>query len=125
MGKADRGAADGIRGATERDRVWVRHLERIEAEGIAAKIYAAREGLSVHALYQAKKRLRQQGAWPEANGSAVEPTFTRVRLVETAPAAATPWALRLRLPSGAVLEWSVTPGADLLGTLLERVSSAR
>jgi hypothetical protein len=113
---------------TERDRVWVAHLERIEAEGIAAKDYAAREGFSRHALYQAKKRLRQQGAWPKAARSAARARFARVHLVDAPPAAmtpASPWALRMRLPSGAVLEWSGMPGADALGAVLERVSALR
>ena len=125
MSESERGAAERVRGSTERDRVWIAHLERIEAEGIAAKEYAVREGLSRHALYQAKKRLRQQGAWPEAQGSARKPRFTRVRLVESSPTASVAWALRLRLPSGAVLEWSAMPGTDQLGAVLERVSAAR
>jgi hypothetical protein len=115
----------GIPGATERDRAWVGHFERIEAEGIAAKDYAAREGLSRHALYQAKKRLRQQGAWPEVEGNVAKPTFARVRFVEPAPVTAAPWALRLRLPNGAVLEWSTQPGVELLGALLAQGSASR
>ena len=82
---AERGTA-----LTERDRFWLGHLKRIAGEGIEAKAYAAREKLSAQALYQGKKRLRQQGAWPEAKGSAAKPTFARVRLVEPAPVVASP-----------------------------------
>jgi hypothetical protein len=104
---------------TERDRFWLEHVKRIADEGIEAKAYAAREGLSAHALYQGKKRLVRLGAWPRGEKRAA---FARVRLVEDAirpvkPVPHTdPVALRLRLPSGAVLEWSAQPGADLSGS---------
>ena len=124
MSTTDRVTSDQGRGATARGRLWVGHLDRIEAEGIAVKDYAAREGLPVQTLYQAKKRLVARGAWPRLR-TTVAPTFARVRLVESPPVAPGPWALRLRLPSGAVLEWSALPGADLLGALLAQVSSAR
>lgn len=44
-GQGERSDGGAGRGATQRGRSWVGHLERIEAEGIAAKDYAAREGL--------------------------------------------------------------------------------
>jgi hypothetical protein len=138
MGKANGTAADPGRGATQRDRFWVGHLEKIEAEGIAAKDYAAREGLSIHALYQAKTRLLAQGAFPRARRSAAPTvnkrpvsrdqatsTFARVRVIESPPAAPMPWALRLRLPGGALLEWAAAPKVNLLAALLERVARPR
>ncbi len=124
MSTAEPATFDRGRGLRERGRIWVGHLEKIEAEGIAAKDYAAREGLSVRALYQAKKRLVKQGAWPRKRGSA-EPTFARVRFLETAPPPSAAWAVRLRVPSGAMLEWSAQPGADLLAAILTQVSPAR
>jgi len=124
MSTADRVTSDQGRGATARGRLWVGHLERIEAEGIAVKDYAAREGLPVQTLHQAKKRLVARGAWPRRR-TTVAPTFARVGLVESPPVAPAPWALRLRLPSGAVLEWSALPGADRLEALLAQVSPAR
>ena len=140
MGKANGTAAGAGRGATGRGRFWAGHLEKIEAEGIAAKDYAAREGLSVHALYQAKMRLLAQGALPRARGSAAPTvnkspvsrdqatsTFARVRVIESPPAAPMPWALRLRLrlPGGALLEWAAAPEVNLLAALLERVAGPR
>jgi len=137
MGKAN-GAAEPGRGATQRGRFWAGHLEKIKAEGIAAKDYAAREGLSVHALYQAKMRLLAQGAWPQARRSAAPTvkgrpasrdqstsTFARVRLIESPPAVPAPWAVRLRLPGGALLEWAAAPEVNLLAALLERVAGPR
>jgi len=138
MGKANGTAADPGHGATRRGRFWAGHLEKIKAEGIAAKDYAAREGLSIHALYQAKMRLLAQGALPRARGSAKPTvngrgvsrdestsTFARVRVIESPPAAPTPWAVRLRLPGGALLEWAAAPEVNLLAVLLERVSGLR
>jgi hypothetical protein len=102
----------------------VGHLEKLETEGITAKAYAAREGLPVDALYQAKKRLVARGAWPRPRSEA-EPTFARVKIVAPPAAPPAPWAVRLRLPSGAVLEWSAAPEADLLRELLAPGSPAR
>jgi hypothetical protein len=110
-------------GARERSRVWIRHLEKIEAEGVTAKAYAAREGFSVDALYQAKKRLVARGAWPRPRTTA-EPTFARVKIV-TPPMPPAPWALRLRLPSGAVLEWSAQPEAAVLAMILGPAGAPR
>jgi hypothetical protein len=123
MSTAERMMSDRGHGTRERGRLWVRHLEKIETEGITAKAYAAREGLSVDALYQAKKRLVARGAWPRPRTTA-RPTFARVKIA-TPPTPPAPWALRLRLPSGAVLEWSAQPGADLLGALLAPGSPSR
>jgi len=138
MGKANGTAAEPGRRATQRGRFWAGHLEKIEAEGIAAKDYAAREGLSVHALYQAKTRLLAQGALPRTRGSAA-PTvhkrpisrdqatssFARVRIIESPPVVPTPWAVRLRLPDGALLEWAAAPEVNLLAALLERMAGPR
>jgi hypothetical protein len=138
MGKANGTAAEPGRRATQRGRFWADHLEKIKAEGIAAKDYAAREGLSIHALYQAKMRLLAQGALPRAHRSTAQTvngrrasrdkstsTFARVRLIESPPVAPTPWAVRLRLPGGALLEWAAAPEVNLLAALLERVAGPR
>ena len=138
MGKANGTAAEPGRRATQRGRFWAGHLEKIEAEGIAAKDYAAREGLSILALYQAKMRLLALGALPRAHRSTAQTvngrrasrdkstsTFARVRLIESPPVAPTPWAVRLRLPGGALLEWAAAPEVSLLAALLERMARPR
>ena len=124
---ARRGA--GRRELTERDRFWLRHLERQAAGAETSKAYAAREKLSICALYQARMRLIAQGAWPAASarkGSrpvAVAPVaFTRFALPAPAPAAV---ACRLRLSSGMVLEWSASPPVELLAELVARMASPR
>jgi hypothetical protein len=46
---------------TERDRYWLAHEAAIRASGQSAKAYAAERDVSLHALYQARKRLRAMG----------------------------------------------------------------
>ncbi|MGL1835122.1 IS66 family insertion sequence element accessory protein TnpA, partial [Rhodocyclaceae bacterium SMB388] len=41
---------------SEKSQFWLSHLSAIETEGITTKAYAEREGLSVKALYQWRKR---------------------------------------------------------------------
>lgn len=124
---ARRGA--GRRELTERERFWLRHLERQEAGAETSKAYAGREKLSISALYQARMRLVAQGAWPAASARKGSPPkaatpvgFTRLALPAPAPATV---ACRLRLSSGMVVEWSAPPPVELLAGLLERVASPR
>lgn len=42
---------------SERSEFWLSHLSAIEAEGVTTKAYAEREGLSVSALYEWRRRL--------------------------------------------------------------------
>jgi len=111
-----------------------KRLEQIEAceqSGESLKAYAARHGISVHALYQAKKQARQQGLLPAHGPKKTRPARPnrpqRSRFVEAvaAPAAPTPGcAWRLRLRSGDVLE-SSTPLADDETLRLIKVLRAR
>jgi len=98
----------------------LRQIRACEQSGATLKEYAARHGISVHALYQAKKQARQQGLLP-AHGTSktrgVGPKRTlRPRFVEAiaapAPAAPASLAWRLRLRSGDVLESSTPLGHD-------------
>jgi hypothetical protein len=122
---ARRGAGRGE--LTERDRFWLRHLERQAAGAETSKSYAAREKLSICALYQARMRLIARGAWRVAPaGKRSRPAgatpvgFTRLAL--PAPAAV---ACRLRLSSGMVLEWSAPPAVEVLVDLVARMASPR
>jgi hypothetical protein len=49
---------------SERDRFWLDHEAKIAASGQTAKQYAADQKLSLHALYQSRKRLRSLGLFP-------------------------------------------------------------
>ena len=46
------------RGPTERDQYWLDHDSKLLASGLTAKAYAAENEISLHALYQSRKRLR-------------------------------------------------------------------
>ena len=108
---------------TERERYWRGHLRRIEATGVATKAYGQRHGLSVDALYQARKQLVALGAWPERKEPVVAaPVFTPLRVLD-APAAG--FACRVRLADGTVLEWSAAPAPEVLAALLEQLGGAR
>ena len=113
--------------ATERDQFWLDHEAAYAASELTAKAYAAEQGLSHHALYQARKRLRSLGLLPPAakrrDPSGAKPVaFSKVELRSPPPSQA---EFRLSLPNGFVLEWS---GAELpsgVVDLLERLTSPR
>jgi hypothetical protein len=129
MAKAVRGS-DGL---TERDRFWLRHLERQRSGSADSKTYAARERLSVQALYQARKHLVARGAWPGSGKrrrgprpqAPQPPAFTRVTLGAAPLRTEALPACRLRLASGAVIEWRETPAAAQLAALLGAAAPAR
>ncbi len=109
------------REASVRLRRRLGQVRACERSGETLKTYATRHGISVHALYQAKKQARQEGLLPAyvsqkpRAARAKRPKATRrLRFVE-AISAATPstpgCAWRLRLRSGDVLE-SSTPLTD-------------
>jgi len=121
MGERERGRSRA--GLTERDRFWLRHIEASARSRTPATIYAAKNGLSLGAFYEAKRRLVRCGA--------VSPARRRERVsfaaVQVAPdvRAAEVGPFRLRLASGAVLEWASAPGIEVLGALIERVDTPR
>ncbi|MEN8184859.1 MAG: hypothetical protein ABFS46_20250 [Myxococcota bacterium] len=103
---------------TERDRYWLRQHGACEKSGLTAKAYARRQRLSIHALYQARKRLRAMGALKPA---APRPSQVKARAsggfarVE-APTAPRP-RYRVRLPNGALVEWDGASGPELAEVL--------
>ncbi len=105
---------------SERLRDWLRHLRAAERKGEPVKAYAKRLGLSEHSLYEAKRQLRACGLIaPAAARGPSPPRFTRVAVSETARPAV---SLRVRLASGALLEWSEAPEGDALRELIGLVS---
>ena len=113
---------------TERDRYWLDHEAAVAASGETTKAYAAEHGLSLHAFYQARKRLRALGLLPAAEGKARKKSspkpvaFSKVAVRAPQPS---PPEFRLSLPNGFVLEWS---GAELPAAVLglvERLTSSR
>ena len=110
---------------TERDRYWLDHEAAVEASGQTAKAYAAEQGLSLHALYQARKRLRTLGFLPPCRPRAVRPkakapAFSKVEILAPRRSGAD---FRLGLPNGLTFEWSgaelPSPVVDLLERLIQ------
>ena len=112
---------------SERDQFWLDHEKAQGASGQTAKEYAAERGLSLHAFYQARKRLRALGllaASPDrshpvrkrSRGKAV--SFSKVAVT---PALADP-CFRLELPGGIALEWSGDDVPESVAVLLERLA---
>jgi transposase len=92
---------------TERSVFWANHLKAIDAEGISARAYAAREGLAIQSLYQWRQKLSQSQRFHGAD-SAVSMTsgFVAVKVTETMVSEPGRWMLRLR---GVELEVSAHP----------------
>ncbi len=128
MGDAmTRGESDEAKGSapSKRDRFWLGHLEALAAQGGPATAYAAKHGLSIGALYEAKRRLAAR-RWPALRVTRPKgtPLFARVTL----PLSPTPrdsGELRLRLAGGTVLEWSTPPSIETLVSLLDRIGALR
>ncbi len=111
---------------TERDRFWLDHEAALAKSGRTAKAYAAEHGLSLHAFYQARKRLWALGWPPAAEQSRKKPSpkavaFSKVELRGQMP----PAEFRLSLPNGFVLEWSGAELPPAVVSLVERLTSPR
>jgi hypothetical protein len=117
---------------TDRDRFWLDHEAKLASSEGTAKAYAAEHGLSLHAFYQARKRLRTLGLLtkgvprrsPKAGTktTARPVTFSKVEVRLPRPSCA---EFRLSLPGGAVLEWSGEKLPPAVVDLVERLSSPR
>ena len=97
-----------MRALTDSQRTWKAHLEAAAGAGIPLTAYAAEHGLSVTAMYHAKKRIRAR----ESDTAAfVRVSETRVERF-SAP-------LTVRLPNGVSLSVATDPVtvATLLKTL--------
>ncbi len=98
------------RSLTERDRFWLRHHAAYESSGETVRAYARRHGLSEHAIYASRKRLRALGEWDRrvpakrqvrTQGKRPSPSFVRVGVLSADGAT----RYRVRLANGAMLEW--------------------
>ena len=122
------------RALTERDRFWLDHEKAIAKSGQSAKDYAAEQGLSLHALYQARKRLKAEGHLPQdgkiataskrrrsKSGGGHRLLEDRAGLVSIARSRLSPLAARpvssssgaaARSPSPSSISWSGSPSPD-------------
>jgi hypothetical protein len=111
------------RPSRDRNAHWLSHLRRCEKSRGTSKEYAERVGLSMHALYMARSRLKSRGLWPEPAISSGG--FVRVEVVPeevpTSPAS----RFSIDLASGARMHWEQAPDLDqvvVLASVLGRRS---
>lgn len=116
---------------TERDRFWLDHEQAIAKSGRSAKAYAAEQGVSLHALYQARKRLKALGHLPSGRTVKSRPRRTKpgagvaFSKIELASSPTRDLGYRLSLPSGLVFEWSGGEVPEPVVDLLERLAQPR
>ena len=74
---------------TERDRFWLDHEKALATSGLSAKAYATEHELSLHALYQARKRLRALGHLPKGRtrtpSTASPVSFSKIEVAAPCP----------------------------------------
>jgi hypothetical protein len=108
---------------TQRDRFWLRHHKACVASGKTARAYAKAHGLSVSALYQSRKRLRSQGKLAKTSSVPASrrgsgPRFAKVATLRVRSET----RYRVRLASGALVEWEGCPERSELEAVLTAVS---
>ncbi len=110
---------------TERQRHWLGHIRAAERKDEPLTVYAEQQGLSVSSLYEAKRHLRETGVIAAASGTKKQkqgvPEFVSVSVREPVPSVSGT-ALRIRLSSGAMLEWSDAPQGEALRELVGMLS---
>ena len=106
---------------TERQRHWLKHIRAAERKDEPLTVYAEQQGLSVSSLYEAKRHLRKAGALAVASApkkpERVTPEFVSVS-VRGPARSVNGTVLRVRLSSGALLEWSEAPQGEALHELI-------
>lgn len=85
---------------TPRLRYWLAHLQACTRQGASLAAYARAQSLKVGALYEAKSRLRRQGAWPSPDARFVRVQTTGIDVMD-APRAP---LFRVSLRNGVVVE---------------------
>jgi hypothetical protein len=97
---------------TERSVFWANHLRAIDAEGISARAYAAREGLAIQSLYQWRQKLGQTRGTLGANPSVgMGSGFVAVNVTGPLTSQSGTWMLRV---GGLELELPAHPDAHWL-----------
>lgn len=101
---------------TERSVFWANHLKAIDAEGISARAYAAREGLAIQSLYQWRQKLSQSQRLHGSNSTVgMTSGFVAVKVTETMVSEPVRWMLRL---GDVELQLSAHPDAHWLAELV-------
>ena len=109
---------------TERQRHWLKHIRAAERKDEPLTVYAEQQGLSVSSLYEAKRHLRETGVIAASGARKPErviPEFVSVSVREPVRSV-NGSVLRVRLSSGALLEWSEAPQGEVLRELIGMLS---
>lgn len=102
---------------------WLGHVRAASERGMTLSAYAAQEGLSAGALYQAKAQLMKVGAWPRA--SSVKKSISTTRRPRSrfvAVEVASPMSCRLSHVSGWSIECGALPPVAWLNSLLRNAA---
>lgn len=116
---------------TERDRYWLDHEAAIVASGLTAKAYASEQGVSLQALYQARKRLRSLGLMSPPGEATADKAKSRKRKrasfakLEVLQREEPGRGMRLRLPNGVMLECSGLESPKAIAELVEQLVQIR
>lgn len=100
---------------TKRSVFWANYLRAIEAEGISAKDYAAREGLAIQSLYQWRQKLGQTQRSHGVESMTLSSGFVAVKVTEARVSESASWRLRM---GGVELELPAHPDAHWLAGLV-------
>ena len=104
---------------------WLSHVRAASEQGVSLSNYAAAQGLSVAALYQAKSQLMKVGAWPRASAPRVRAQLSSRRRAPAShfvPVQISSVSCRLSHVSGWTLTCDTLPPTDWLNSLLRSVA---
>jgi len=118
-GKRDQVEREAELALSERQRHWLGHLRACERSGETIRHYGERQGVSVHSLYSARKRLRGLGISFGSSQRSSRVSFAKVSLGE---AAVGPAHWRVHFPNGAIVEWSVPLEGERAKELLQAIA---
>jgi hypothetical protein len=88
-----------MKALTENQKAWKTHLDAAAAAGIPLTAYAAQHGLSVAAMYNAKKRIQER----EVSSTFVRVKETRVERISMPMTVRMPNGVSVSLPTDAAL----------------------
>jgi len=119
--------APATRKPSDRDQFWLGHHAAQLSSSQTAKEYAAAQGLSLHAFYQSRKRLRAlellapaesrtNTGHPASKSKAV--SFSKIAVAKATPEP----RFRLEIPGGAALEWAGGEVPESVVSVLERLT---
>ncbi|MDO8864283.1 hypothetical protein Q6D67_21685 [Haliea sp. E1-2-M8] len=112
---SDAAAYDTPTALTERQQFWLEHLRACAKANQTTKDYAQAHGLSVKAMYTARKDLAQRGT-PKRSITA---PFARVQVAPSPPT--TQWSVQL--PNGTTVNFSGAVDGQSLSAVLNAAAS--